>query len=222
MLTLPANTEKKQVVAPAQSRKRVILRGLLLATLVMVVAECLRIFVGNNFYAVVPGNCYRSAQPTPAVLESLQRTHGIRAILNLRDENEDQPWYQREKQTAERLGLKLVNAGLSSNDQPPEDDFWTFVQALDTCPEPMLIHCYNGCDRSGLASVIYLMMRTNTPIPEARTQLSLRYGHFWFTKASCLHRMLDSYEAWLKSENLAHSADHFREWAHFHYRREKL
>jgi protein tyrosine/serine phosphatase len=206
----------------ADSRKRIIVKGAVLAVVVMFVAECLRIFVGANFYAVVPGRCYRSAQPTPQFLESIKRTHGIVAILNLRggDENGDEAWYQNEKAAAERLGLKLFPAGLSSSEQPPEEDFWKFVQALDECPEPMLIHCANGNDRTGLASAIYLMMRTDTPIAEARKQLSLRYGHFYWSKAKCLHRILDSYEEWLAREGKTHSAAHFRTWAQYEFRRQ--
>ncbi len=56
-------------------------------------------------------------------------------------------------------------------------------------------------------------MRTDTPLPEARRQLSLRYGHFRWGKAGCLQRMLDSYEAWLASNHLEHTAGNLHEWA---------
>src|SRR5262249_25398199 len=128
----------------APSRIRLILKIVLSALLVMFVAECLRIFVGSNFHTVVPGKCYRSAQPTAAFLENVHRTHGICTIINLRDENEDEPWYREEKHAALRLNLKLFNAGLSSKEQPPEVDFHTFVRAMKDAPEPILIHCANG------------------------------------------------------------------------------
>src|SRR5260370_35567072 len=78
-------------------RYRVIVKGIALAALVMLVAECLRIFVGINFHAVVPGQCYRSAQPTPAFLDHIQRTHGFRSIVNLRDETDDESRYHQKK-----------------------------------------------------------------------------------------------------------------------------
>src|SRR5438128_809865 len=117
-----------------RSRKGAILKGIVLAALVVFIAECLRTFIGCNFHAVVPGKCYRSAQPTPAFLDGLQRTHGIRSIVNLRDENDDESWYQQEKQAAQRLGLELINAGLWSKEQPPTEDFHRFVQAMKHAP----------------------------------------------------------------------------------------
>ena len=198
------------------------MRAIVIAALTMFVAECLRIFLGTNFHTVVPGRCYRCGQPNASFLEYVQRTHGIRSIINLRDENDDQEWYKEEKTAAEKLGLKLVNAGLASKEQPPDHDFRRFVNAMTEkeSPDPVLIHCANGNDRTGLASAVYLLMRTKTSLAEARGQLSLRYGHIWWTKASCLTRILDSYESWLSETGKTHTPDHFHFWAMNHFRQE--
>lgn len=214
--------KKQPVVPPRRSRWRLVVRCVFLAGLTMFVAECLRIFVGGNFHAVVPGKCYRSGQPTAEFLETVSRTHGIRSIVNLRDENEDEPWYQEEKEAAERLGIQLINAGLSGSEQPPAPDFVRFFLALEAAPEPVLIHCANGNDRTGLASALYLLMHTDTPLPEARRQLSLRYGHFQWGKAGCLQRMLDSYEAWLAGGHLEHTPGHLHQWACNVYTQEQI
>jgi protein-tyrosine phosphatase len=219
----PAPLPKKQsAVPPRRSSLRVLVRCAFLAALTMFVAEVLRIFVGGNFHAVVPGHCYRCGQPTGDFLATVSRTHGIRAIINLRDENVGDAWYDEEKEAADRLGIQLINAGLSASDMPPAEDFVKFIVALEACPEPMLIHCCNGNDRTGMAAALYLLMRTDTPLPEARRQLSLRYGHFRWGKAGCLQRMLDSYEAYLASENLEHAAKHLHYWACNVYKPEPL
>lgn len=198
---------------PRRSMPWLLVRCGLLAAATMLVAEVLRIFVGGNFHPVVAGKCYRAGQPTAAFLETVSRTHGIRAIINLRDENEDEDWYREEKEAAKRLGIQLINAGLSGSEQPPAADFAKFMRALESCPEPMLIHCANGNDRTGLASALYLLTHTDTPLPEARRQLSLRYGHFRWGKAGCLQRMLDSYENWLAENGYAHSKERLHHWA---------
>jgi protein tyrosine phosphatase (PTP) superfamily phosphohydrolase (DUF442 family) len=201
-------------------RTRMILKLVGLALLGLVLAEVLNIYVGSNFRTVITDQCYRSGQPDEDFLEELQRTHGIRTILNLRDENLDQAWYVEEKNAADRLGIKLINAGLSSSEQPPEHEFRRFVAGMDACEPPVLIHCANGNDRSGLASAIYLMLHTKMPLCEARCQLSLRYGHIAWGKAGCLQRILDSYETWLGENGFQHHADHFRHWANTEYRQE--
>lgn len=221
-MTEPAPLPTKQPVPPRRARLRLLARCAFLAGLTMFIAEVLRIFVGGNFHAVVPGHCYRCGQPTADFLATVSRTHGIRAIINLRDENDDEPWYQEEKEAAKRLGIQLINAGLSSSEMPPKEDFAKFILALEACPEPMLIHCCNGNDRTGMASALYLLMRTDTTLPEARRHLSLRYGHFRWGKAGCLQRMLDSYEAYLASNNLGHTAGHLHHWACEEYKPEQM
>ncbi len=203
----PPPIKNKLAAAPV----RALLKGLLLGVCLMFVAEALRIFVGSNFHTVVPGKCYRAAQPTPAFLADMRTNYGIRSIVNLRDENEGDAWYDAEKQAAHDLGITLNNAGLWSTVQPEPADFRRFVKAVKEAEEPILIHCANGNDRSGLASAVYLLLRTDTPLAEARRQLSLRYGHIPWSKAGCLQRVLGSYETWLDGKE--HSPDLFYTWA---------
>jgi len=215
---LPIEAEKSppaSVCAPMAPRGRLLLTAFLFAAFMMFGAECLRVFVGSNFHVVAACKCFRSAQPSAEFLEGMKQTHGIRSVINLRDENVNEEWYRLEKQAAQSLGIHLIDAGLSSLEPPPVEDFHRFVRGIDACEEPTLIHCANGNDRTGFASAVYLLMRTDTPIAEARRHLSLRYGHFSWTKAACLNEMLDGYETWLKQNSQQHSAAHFREWA-FH------
>jgi protein tyrosine phosphatase (PTP) superfamily phosphohydrolase (DUF442 family) len=192
-------------------RKGLLVKAILLAVVVMVLAEVLRIFVGSNFHCVAPGRCYRSAQPTADLLANVQRSNGICTIINLRgNDNENEAWFQEESAAAKRLGIELLGAGLSSMEQAPAMDFRIFVQAMKDAKEPILIHCANGNDRSGLASAVYLLMRTETPLPVARKQFSLRYGHFAVGQKLCLHRVLDNYETWLNGR--PHTSEQFYFW----------
>ena len=215
-----ANYAVASTVKGPRVRKALLLKGVFMAAAVMFIAEVLRVFVGSNFHSVVPDQCYRSAQPTAASLESAQRAYGIRTIINLRGENEDNDWYQEELQAARRLHIDLLDAGLYSKEQVPDEDFRVFVQAMKDAKEPILIHCANGNDRSSFASAVYLLMRTDTPIDAARKQFGLRYGHFAVGRALSLHRVLDNYETWLKENHWQHNAEHFYYWGMHVYHRE--
>jgi hypothetical protein len=90
---------------------------------------------------------------------------------------------------------------------------------LDRLPKPVLIHCHGGADRSGLAAAVYLLLYTDTPIDEARRQLSWRYGHFAYGRSACLQNVLDQYEDWLAGQQLAHQPERLREWIMRVYRK---
>src|ERR1700722_9010359 len=55
-----------------------------------------RVFLGDNFHEVVPGQVYRGALPSPENLERLVKKHGIRTVVNLRGLCNDLPWYLNE------------------------------------------------------------------------------------------------------------------------------
>src|SRR3954454_9519239 len=49
--------------------------------------------LGDNFHAVVPGELYRSAQPTPELITDYHVKYGIKTVINLRGENVGSDWY---------------------------------------------------------------------------------------------------------------------------------
>jgi protein tyrosine phosphatase (PTP) superfamily phosphohydrolase (DUF442 family) len=201
------------------TRRFVLARAVLLALVVVVGAEAARVAVGANFHTVVDGRCYRCAQPSADDLPVLSRTLGIRSIVNLRGFDE-RPWYGEERAATERLGITFVDAGIWASWPPTEAEFLKVVRAVDESPEPMLIHCQSGSDRSGLASAIFLLLKTDATVEQACGQLSLRFGHNPWGRAACMDRILAGYAAWLARHGLAHEPDRFRRWARDDYRRE--
>ena len=182
-------------------------------------AEVGRIALGSNLHTVVPGRCYRAAQPSPRDLHQYAQTLGIRSIVNLRGYDEH-AWYATERMTAESLGICFINAGLWASAQPTAEEFLEIVRAVDESEEPILVHCESGIDRSGLAAAIFLLLKTDASLEQARRQLGLRYGHFASGRAGCQDRILDAYADWLLERALAHRPEEFRRWARGSYQPE--
>jgi protein tyrosine phosphatase (PTP) superfamily phosphohydrolase (DUF442 family) len=175
-----------------------------------------RIAFGGNFHTVVEGQVYRSAQPSGPGLEKLVAAHGIRTVINLRGDD-TAPWYYEEHEAANLLHVKVVDVGLWATQPPAADQFRLLVDTLADAPPAILVHCYSGGDRSGLASALGILLRSDGTIAEARRQLSLYYGHNPFGKATCHDRVLDRYENWLTRNGLEHSPRRLQLWAQTEY-----
>jgi protein tyrosine/serine phosphatase len=197
-----------------------LMRACVLALVLVAGAEAARTAFGSNFHTVTAGRCYRSAQPSPADLRVLAHTLGVRTVVNLRGVCDDEAWYHAERATAAELGLEFVDAGLWSGRQPYVDEFRDLIRALTDHPEPILLHCASGSDRSGFAAAVYLLLHTDTPPEVAACQLGLRFGHNPWGRAACQDRLLATYVAWLAERGLDHRPDAFRHWAMESYRPE--
>lgn len=191
---------------------RRVLRLCLLFGVLLIGGEVCRVVLGSNFHTVVPGECYRSAQPSPRSLEDMARTRGIRTVINLRGRNENEDWFQREVEAAQRLGVNLVHIMMSGNRKPEETHLRKLVETLDNAPRPILVHCCQGGDRSGMAAACYLLLHTPADLAQAERQLSLRFGHNPWGRAGCQEEILRAYGAWLEGQNLLHAPDYFRKW----------
>ena len=149
----------------------------------------------GNFAAVVPGEVYRSSQPTAAAIVNYARRYGIRTIINLRGRHEKEAWYEEETATAKRLGIGLVDFPMVADRRLDVERAARLVAILKDAPRPILIHCRSGADRTGLASVIYLAKIAKVDEEMAERQLSVRYGHIGIPLLSPTYAMDESWEA---------------------------
>jgi protein tyrosine/serine phosphatase len=175
------------------------------------------ILVGPNFRTILPGVAYRSAQLSYAELERAVRQQGIRTIINLRGCCAPAPWYLEECRAANHLGVSEEDLGFSSGRLPAVPTLHQLLEVLDRAEYPILIHCQRGADRTGMVSAVILLLHTDTPLPEARRQLGLRYGHLPVGRTSHIDRFFDLYEEYLEQKGLTHSPSVFRRWARYDY-----
>jgi hypothetical protein len=171
------------------------------------------VLLGPNFHTVIPGAVYRCAQPSAGRLEHLVRAYGIRTVINLRGCCDPLPWYIGQCSATNRLNVSQEDLSFSANRLPSVPVLRELVEVLDRSEYPVLFHCHKGADRSGLASVVALLLQTDTPLAEARRQLSPRYGHLPLGRTTHIDRFFDLYEEWLTARGRAHTPAAFRRWA---------
>ncbi len=133
--------------------------------------------ISCNFHEVDEGKLYRIAQPGKTDIERIHAEYGIKTILNLRGENEGERWYDVEKETAEKLGIKLINIGMKASRLPHKEDLIKLLDTFKTAERPILMHCQAGADRTGEASAIYAMEYLGKTKEEALEMLTPRFLH---------------------------------------------
>lgn len=137
--------------------------------------------LAGNIHEVEAG-VYRSAQPSPALILAFVRDHQVRTVLNLRGGHPGEDWFDAEAGAVQQAGARLISIRLSATREPDDGTLTTLLETLRTAERPLLIHCYSGADRAGLASALYALTVAHRPAALAAEQLSFRYGHFpWLT-----------------------------------------
>src|SRR5262245_25326937 len=189
---------RRMCFSPLKSTRRALAAGVVLGVLLAGVAQVYDVTLGGNVREVIPGRLYRCAQPSADGLEALVRRHGIRTVVNLRGDNVGEPWYERERQTARRLGVAFVDVGLWAYHPPLADQLCLLVDTLRGAEYPVLVHCNSGGDRAGLASALGVLLQTAADVPAARGQLAWWLGHNPLGMAACHDRLLDRYDEWLR------------------------
>lgn len=159
--------------------------------------------LSGNFYEVVPGELYRSNQPTAGQITNYVKRYGIKSIINLRGADDGAAWYRDEVAAAARLGVKHVDFKMSSSEEMTLDQSMSLVSLLRDAPKPLLIHCRSGADRTGLASVIYLQQIAKADEETAEKQLSIRFGHIGIPYFSPSYAMDENWEKLEKVFGLA-------------------
>lgn len=130
-----------------------------------------------NLHEVVAGGVYRSAQPSGAFLETVVRRKGIRSVIKLNAEGES-GWSRGEREAAQRLGVKFYAVPIGVTELPGRQDLLAMIDAIETAPRPVLVHCKSGADRTGVAAVLVAMRDGGKTLEEAENeQLGLKYLH---------------------------------------------
>jgi protein tyrosine phosphatase (PTP) superfamily phosphohydrolase (DUF442 family) len=174
-------------------------------------------FATGNFATVLPGLVYRSAQLRSGDLARKLAENGVRTVLNLRGHHPESAWYRGERDETLAAGATQVDIAMSSRDWMSRVQLRALVDVLEAAEKPILIHCWQGSERTGLASAFATLLREGSTLAEARAQFSARYLFFPFGGGVVTLHHLDQYESWLKKQGALHSPGTFRKWVGYGY-----
>jgi protein tyrosine/serine phosphatase len=124
--------------------------------------------IDSNFAVVIPGKVYRSGQPQPDQLKGWVDEYHVRTIVNLRGNNMEE--CKKEASQAAEMKVVYVPIALSAKRPATKPELAELIAALDK-PQPILLHCRAGNDRSGLASMLAVLALGQTDYAAARKQL---------------------------------------------------
>ena len=146
----------------------------------------------KRFGVVVPGRLYRSGRVSPAELATVVRRYHVRTVLSLLDPQA--PESVRERQAAERLGLRWVNVPLRGDgSSTPAERARIEAVLADPQAVPVLVHCAAGVNRTGLAVGLYRIRRQGWTVEQVLAEMR-RYDFEDLPKHANLRAALR--EAW--------------------------
>jgi protein tyrosine/serine phosphatase len=163
-----------------------------------------------NFYVVIPNTVYRSAQLNYfSYLHYLKKYH-IKSVINLEGAYPNMLWYQNELRASRELQIQHYDLQLPATHTADPANMQALADLIQTAPKPLLIHCWRGADRTGLASAMSIIMLSDAPLENATAQIS---WHFGVVSPHSIGKLeFHLYENWLKEYHLENSRENFLRW----------
>lgn len=147
----------------------IVLAAAAIAGLCVVVAA--RYVFRAVFAEVVPGQVYRTPQPSEKRLRGYIAQYGIRTVLSLR--GDDAGEVVTEMAVCRELGLTHKAIALATGDLPTPAQLHELIDDLLHSPQPILIHCRAGVDRTALGSSLAVLLIQKAGLDAALKQLPL-------------------------------------------------
>lgn len=163
-----------------------------------------------NFHTVIPDQVYRSAQLNKTQFGNYIEQHQIKSIVNLRGQSNDDSWYIDELQVSQDSNVKHYDLDLPASGITSPDYMRTLAQIILTSPKPLLIHCWRGADRTGLASAMSLILLQDASLADAEAQISWEYGAV--ASDTIGKEEFHYYKLWLANNHLPSSRENFMRW----------
>lgn len=163
-----------------------------------------------NFHTVLPGKVYRSAQLSrPEFLRYIKEYH-IKSVINLRGAANTSRWYHQEISASKEANVQHYDLQLNAMKTNSKENMITLAKLLEKSPKPILIHCWHGADRTGLASAMAIILFTQQPLAKAEQQTSVRFLAIDPRSTGKVEMAL--YKEWLHQHQLKNNKSSFLKW----------
>lgn len=123
----------------------------------------------DNLYQV-SDSLYRSEQPSKKGFRELEAL-GIKTVINFRRRKDD-------TRKAKRTELQLERIPLKASELLESNDLLEALRLMHQAEKPMLIHCWQGSDRTGVLTAAYRVVVENWPKEKAIEEF--RYPPFGY------------------------------------------
>ena len=132
----------------------------------------------HNFYAIEPGKCYRTQLLAPHILEKYIKDNNIKTIINLRLADTQAPWYKNEIKLCQKYGVTFHTIGFEPTQLPTKKQLMKLLKIFHSTKDgAILIHCYAGADRTGLAAALWVTEKMNGTLWQALAQQTSFFHH---------------------------------------------
>lgn len=143
---------------------------------------------------------FRGGQPKENEYRELAAL-GVKTVIDLRDDPKDYA-----KTTAESLGMRYVNIGMSDKDYPPASKIEEFLKLIDDpSTGKFYVHCAGGRHRTGVIGAVYRFNHYNWNYDQAYAEMKkydfyTRWGH------GDMKKFVKDYAATFQTKNSNHAA----------------
>src|SRR5438046_594007 len=180
-------------VRPGRGPLRPACFGALAGIALVVTAAVLRVAAGDNVHEVQPRRVYRAAQMSPRRLNEFIRERGIRTVVNLRGYCPDFDWYRDECRVTHDANVSQEDITFSAIRLPSPSEVRRLLDVLDQSEYPILLHCRQGVDRTGLASVMVKLLEPGVSLDAAKRQLGIAFGYVPYNGTENMRRFFALY-----------------------------
>jgi uncharacterized protein (TIGR01244 family) len=135
----------------------------------------------SRLATITPGTVYQSAAFAPDELVDVCRDHGIRTVIDLRDDHPGEV----AANAAAVADAGLCHIHLPTETHPTSESVAAFLAAMDRAPRPVLVHCQHGEGRSVMMCAIHRIQNegwTNEGAFDGTARLpdGLKFLNCWF------------------------------------------